>query len=52
MIAKGNKVVACLTMSGTQQGEFAGMLASRKLMSVIGIGIVRFADEKVWSIGE
>lgn len=52
MIAKGNKVVASLTMSGTQQGEFPGMPASGRLMSVIGIDIVRFADEKAWRIGD
>ncbi len=47
MIAEGDKVVARTTMSGTQQGEFVGMPATGKSMSVTTVDIVRLVDGKL-----
>ena len=44
LIADGDKVVARLTMSGTQRGEFAGIPASGKSMSMTTIDIIRFEN--------
>ncbi len=46
LIAEGDKVVARLTMSGTQRGDFAGIPASGKRFSVPTIDIIRFDDGK------
>ena len=46
MLAKGDKVVSYITMSGTQKGPFMDMPASGKKFSVKGIDIVRFKDGK------
>ena len=45
-IAEGDKVVARLTMSGTHQGEFAGVPATGKQVSVTGIDVWRVRNGK------
>jgi len=47
LIAEGEKAVARATMTGTHQGEFAGVAATGKTVSVSTIDIVRFADGKL-----
>ncbi len=47
LIAEGDKVVARATMTGTHQGEFAGIAATGKTVNVAAIDIVRFADGKL-----
>ncbi len=46
MIAEGDKVVARMTVTGTQTGEFMGLPPSGKPVSVTAIGISRIADGK------
>ena len=46
MLAKGDKVVSYITMSGTQKGPFMDMPASDKKFSVKAIDIIRFKDGK------
>ena len=46
MIADGDRVVARMTVTGTQTGEFMGLPPSGKLVSVTAIGISRIADGK------
>ena len=46
MLAKEDKVVTYLTMTGTQKGTFMDMPASGKKILVKTIDIVRFADGK------
>src|SRR3954452_9207191 len=41
MIAEGDKVVARMTVSGTQTGEFMGVPPTGKAIHVAGIGISR-----------
>jgi predicted ester cyclase len=45
-IAEGDKVVARLTMSGTHQGEFAGVPPTGKQVSVTGIDVWRVHNGK------
>lgn len=47
IFAAGDKVVARITVHGTQQGEFMGMQPTGKKIAVNGIDIVRFADGKL-----
>jgi steroid delta-isomerase-like uncharacterized protein len=47
LIAEGDKAVARVTMTGTHQGEFAGIAATGKTVSVPTIDIVRFAEGKL-----
>lgn len=47
MIAEGNKVVARLTMRGTQQGEFLGISPTGKHVTVTGIEIVYIVGGKI-----
>lgn len=46
MVAKGDKVWAYLTISGTQNGPFMDMPASGKKMSIKALDIIRFVDGK------
>jgi predicted ester cyclase len=46
MIAEGDKVVARLTASGTQQGAFMGIPPTGKHVTVTGIDIIRIAGGK------
>lgn len=46
MVARGDKVWARLTISGTQKGEFMDMPASGKKMEVQAFDIVRFKNGK------
>jgi len=46
MIAKDDKVVTHITITGTQEGEFMGVPASGKKINLKGIDIVRFVDGK------
>jgi steroid delta-isomerase-like uncharacterized protein len=47
LIAEGDKVVARTTMTGTQLGDFFGIPASGKSVSMTGVHIVRIADGKI-----
>lgn len=46
-IAEGDRVVHRWTMTGTQQGEIMGILATGKQATWTGITIVRFAEGKI-----
>ena len=53
MIADGDKVAARVTMRGTHKGEFMGIPATGKSVTVTGIDIIRFAGGKAvehWGI--
>ncbi len=45
LIASGDKVVARVRMTGTNQGEFMGMPATGKSIDLEAIDIVRFGDD-------
>lgn len=47
MVAEGDRVVARWTMNATHVGEFMGVPASNKRISVTGIEIDRIADGQV-----
>ena len=47
MIAEGNKVVWRYTVRGIHQGEFMGIAPTGKSITLTGILISRFADDKV-----
>jgi len=47
ILAEGDKVVIRMTWSGTQKGEFLGVPATGKRVSIGVIDIIRFADGKV-----
>jgi predicted ester cyclase len=47
MIAEGNKVVWRYTVRGTHQGEFMGIAPTGKSITLTGILVSRFADDKV-----
>jgi steroid delta-isomerase-like uncharacterized protein len=46
MIAKDDKVVTYITITGTQKGEFMGTPASGKKINLNGVDIIRFVDGK------
>jgi steroid delta-isomerase-like uncharacterized protein len=46
IIAEGDKVAARFTMRGTQRGDFMGIPATNREITVTGIDIVRFSDGK------
>jgi len=45
VLASGDKVVARVRVTGTHEGEFMGMPATGKSISVQAIDIVRFGDD-------
>jgi steroid delta-isomerase-like uncharacterized protein len=47
LIAEDDKVVACWTVSGTHRGEFMGVQATNKKVSVDGITIHHIANGKI-----
>lgn len=47
MIAEGDKVVWRYTLRGTHRGEFMGIAPTGKSMTLTGILISRFVDDKV-----
>jgi steroid delta-isomerase-like uncharacterized protein len=47
LIAEGDKVVACWTMSGTHKGEYMGVPATNKKVSFDGITIHHFSGGKI-----
>lgn len=47
MVAEGDKVVARCKLTGTHKGDFAGMAATGKSISVEMIDIVRMKDGKI-----
>ena len=52
IIAEGDKVVACMTIRGTHQGEFLGIPASGKQIEESVAAIARLTDERLvegWS---
>lgn len=46
-IAEGNQVATRFTMTGTHKGEFAGVPATGKRVTIGGIDILRFESGKV-----
>jgi steroid delta-isomerase-like uncharacterized protein len=46
MLADGDKVAVRFTMRGTQRGDFMGIPATNKAITVTGVDIVRFSGEK------
>ena len=47
MIAEGDKVVCRVTNTGTHKGEFMGIGATGKAMTITGIEIFRIANGKL-----
>ena len=47
LLAEGDKVVARITMTGTHHGDFMGVPASGRRISVPVIDIVRFDGDKM-----
>ncbi len=47
MIAEKDKVVACWTISGTQRGEYLGIPATNKKVSMDGMTIHHIANGKI-----
>lgn len=47
VIAEGDKVVARVTVRGTQKGEFMGVAPTGKAITMTGIDILRFEGGKV-----
>ncbi len=47
LIAEGDKVVARTTMSGTQTGEFFGIPATGRRVSMTGVHVFRVQDGKI-----
>jgi steroid delta-isomerase-like uncharacterized protein len=47
MIVDGDRVATRYTLTGTHQGEFMGIPATGKRVSVSGIDIMRFRDGKI-----
>ncbi len=47
MIAEGDKVVARFTFHGTIEGDFMGIPATGKAMTLTAIDILRFEDNKI-----
>jgi steroid delta-isomerase-like uncharacterized protein len=50
MIAEGDKVAIPWTQTGTHTGEFMGIPATGRQMTMAGISIFRFADSKIVEI--
>ncbi len=46
-LAAGDKVAVRLTIRGTQQGEFQGMPATGKSITITSLNIFHFANDKV-----
>ena len=46
-VAEGDKVVTRFTISGTHEGEFAGIPSTGKLVTVTAISIHRISDGKI-----
>ena len=46
-VAEGDKVVTRITIRGRQEGEFAGIPPTGKLVTVTAISIHRFADGQI-----
>jgi steroid delta-isomerase-like uncharacterized protein len=46
LVEEGDKVVAHITMTGTQKGEFMGMKGKGKKFKISGVDIVRLVDGK------
>ena len=54
-IAEGDKLAACLTYSGTHQGEIFGIEATGRPIRYAGVGIFLFRDGligQVWVLGD
>lgn len=47
LIAEGDRVVERFTFTGTQQGDFMGIPASGKQVTVTGMSIFRIAEGKI-----
>jgi len=47
LVAEGDKVVACVLMTGTHTGNFYGIPATGKRVEFTGVFIVRIADGKI-----
>jgi predicted ester cyclase len=46
-LAEGDKVAVRLTIRGTQQGEFQGMPATGKAITMTSLNILHFANGKI-----
>jgi steroid delta-isomerase-like uncharacterized protein len=46
-IVEGSQIAVRFTATGTHRGEFAGVPATGKSISISGIDIVRFEDDKI-----
>jgi len=47
VIAEGDKVVIRVTAGGTHEGEFQGMQATGKVVTITGIGIARVENGRI-----
>ena len=55
LVAEGDTVAGWGTLSGTHQGELAGISGTGKPVSIIMMNIARFADGKIaeeWQLGD
>ena len=55
ILAEGDKVAYRFTMHGTDRGGYIGMPPTNKKVSLTGVGILRFAHDKVverWTIAD
>jgi steroid delta-isomerase-like uncharacterized protein len=47
LIAEGDRVVSTWTMEGTQQGEWLGVPATGRRLSITGVDMFQIADSRI-----